>query len=807
MKPFEKFFSRIGYIRKEKAAAPSVSSSSTANPFTIWARQKKISPQRALEVYTGWVYASIRAIAMDVSGIKLRLFKKGKEQDEEIFEHDILDLLSAVNDYQTKLEFFYLAAAYLEATGNAPIYLEGAKDERSQPTALHLLNPAKIMVIANREEFPPRIQGYRYTLGGRIYDFQPYQVLSLKYPDPNDPIEGIGTVQSIAQWIDADNHAMEFNRQFFLNGARIGGFLESESSYTPEQLEYLKTSFEAAFKGVNNAYKVLALPKGTKYEEGGKTQKDLDFANLMMIMRDRIIAGFKVPRTALGITDDVNRANAEATDYVFAARTIKPIMAFIVSYLNEFLVPRYGEDLYLDFESPVPEDRAQAVDERSRSLGTAPWRTVNEVRAEEGLEPIEGGDEVQIPFSFTPIGSVAPASPEVPAKATPTGRQIIRTRYAINAKRRQAITRTIAEKAAAEIGEIIKEISEIKRKGIENLSQLTDDEYEKLYKGFAIRVDRYEKLETKAIQNFNGRQRKEVIDNLPKITKAFIERDQNGSSTKAIDKADLFDMEAEMSAFVDLSQPILYDLAGKEGKEAAALLGIEDLDILSPEVRKALDKAIELLGRSYNDTTRDLLKAKLEEGLKNGLSQDELADLVNGIYEYSDEVRAAAVARTETFRIANYATQEAWKQSGIVKSQRWYTAADERVCPYCAPLHGKVISIEEDFFKKGDEVTGSDGSKFEVDYTDVGAPPLHVSCRCYIRPEEITIEAAEKPQQIKEPDPPAPPQPQFTQEELKAQLEEALKKQAEELREEAKQQLQKEIDALNERINKALNDE
>jgi HK97 family phage portal protein len=737
----ENLLSLAGYVRMEKAVSPPVVAGASADPFTLWRTQKKVDPAKALEVYTGWVYASIRAIAKEIGSIELRLFKSKAGDDEQIFEHELLNLLSAVNGYQTKFEFFYLVAAYLEATGNAPIYLAGAEGAEAKPDALHLLVPSKVKVLANREAFPPRVDGYEYRLGSKVHKFKPEQIIHVKYPDPNDPFEGIGTVQSIAQWVDADNYAMEFNRRFFLNGARIGGFLESDAAYTPEQLEYLKTSFEAAFKGVENAYKVLALPKGTKYEEGGKTQKDLDFANLMTIMRDRIIAGFTVPRTALGITDDVNRANAEATDYVFAARTIRPIMRFVTDYLNEFLVPRYGDGLYLDFADPVPKDRAQLSDEKVKALGGAPWRSANEVRAEEGLDPIEGGDDVLAPFSLQPLGAPAPAGP-VPAKAG-NGPRAARTRFAANAKRRQALAEGVAGKAAAEAAALLKEIAGIRAKGAEGVAQLSDEEYEAVYKGFALRVDAYERRHAAAIRDFNADQRREVLGNLGRAVKAAgkpgIVADILPAG-KAVDKDALFDMEKDMAAFADLSKPILYDLAGKEGAEAAALLGIDGLDILTPEVRKALDTAIDLLSSSYNETTRDLLKAKLEQGLAEGLSQDELADLVGGVFDYSDEVRALQVARTETFRVANYATQEAWRQSGAVNAQRWYTAADERVCPYCAPMHGKVIGIDEDFFKKGDTVQGDDGSAIKVDYSDVGAPPLHVSCRCYIRPEEISLE-------------------------------------------------------------------
>lgn len=736
-KLIEKLIASAGFVRKEKAAIPHVSASGTSDPFTIWRTINKVDPAKALEAYTGWVYACIRAIAMDVMGMKHKLFRVGKDNDEELFDHETLDVLGAVNDYQTGLELKFLVAAHLEATGNAYLFLEGVNDEKTKPLALHVMVPSKVKEIVNREEFPTRIQGYEYRLGTRVYQFKPYQVIHFKYPNPSDPVTGIGTVQQIAQWVDADNYAMEFNRRFFLNGARIGGFLQTDEALTDDQLEYLKTSFEAAFKGVENAYKVLSLPAGVKYEEGGKTQKDLDFANLMMIMRDRIIAGFRVPRTALGITDDVNRANAEATDYVFAKRVIKPIMELITSYLNEFLVPRYGEDLYLSFEDPVPEDRASRMEEVSKATGGAPVMTVNEAREEYfDLEPVKGGDVVQQPFNLVPLGEVE-ETPPTDQLANGNGKQklVVRTRFARNARRRRAIADEVGKKAAKEIADIFKGIFEISKKGLPEITQLSDDQYEVVYKGFALRVDRYEKRQKQAIEDFNAKQRKEVIGNLPKILKGFV-----GSEMKAIDKNDLFDLEESMAALVDLSRPILYDLAGKEGAEAATLLGIPDLDILTPEVRRALDRAIELMSENYNKTTRLLLKEKLEEGLKQGLSQDELADVIDGVYGYSDDVRALAVARTETFRIANYATQEAWKQSGIVNSQKWYTAADERVCPYCSPMHGKVVGIDQDFFKKGDTVTGSDGSRIEVEYSDVGAPPLHVNCRCYIRPEQISLE-------------------------------------------------------------------
>lgn len=735
MTPFEKavdsVLSGIGLVRSSKASIPSVSGSGTSDPFAIWRSGggKKIDADKALDVFSGWVYACIKAIADEISAIEFELYQVKKNDDyERVYENELLDILAGANSTSTGIEMMFTIAAHLEACGNAYLYLDGVKSDTDKPKGIHILNPARIKVAITKD-FPHRIAHYEYRTKTNVLTFEAFEILHIKYPDPQNPFEGIGTVQAAAQWVDADNYAMEFNRRFFLNGARVGGFLESEATRSPEQLEYVKKSFENIYKGVENAYKVLALPKGMTYKEGGQTQKDLDFANMMDMMRDRILAAFRVPRTALGITDDVNRANAEATNYVFALRTIKPKMRLIVSYLNEFLVPRYGDDLVLDFADPVPENREQKVAEMQAATGNAPVMSVNEARENYfGLDPVEGGDDVSKPFNFLSMGKLKPKAENRPASKTMRNR--VKTPQAKRAEARRELSASIVEAAKKALEETVRLAGEAKKKGIQNV---TDDEYEALYKGFVSRVTPYENLVKESIRSFNADQKAEVIKNLSSAIKSI------KSKKKGIDVGKLFDLDEWISILVTLNGATFTDLFEKEAIEAATLLGFADIDPLTPEVREAITRSIELMSDAYNRTTLDLLKTQLEAGISEGMGIDELTGKISEIYEFGDEVRAERVARTETFRIANAATKEAWTQTGVVKTVKWYTGADERVCPMCEPLHGKIVDIEDDFFKKGDTVTGSDGSEIKLDYDDVGSPPLHVDCRCYLRPEDIQV--------------------------------------------------------------------
>ncbi len=229
-----------------------------------------------------------------------------------------------------------------------------------------------------------------------------------------------------------------------------------------------------------------------------------------------------------------------------------------------------------------------------------------------------------------------------------------------------------------------------------------------------------------AIRKLNRGQKERVLRNLEGAIKSV-------KSAKGIDKGALFNLQNEIGITIDFVTPALTDLYDKEGQAAGSLVGFD----VATLPRKILDQTISLMAKSYSETTLDLLKNKLDQGISEGQSINDLKNTISQIYEYSDESRAEMVARTEAFRTANLATKEAWNQSGVVTTIKWYTAEDSLVCPLCAPMDGQVISVNDNFFNKGDTAQGSDGSTFDITYSDVETPPLHPDCRCYIRPEDI----------------------------------------------------------------------
>lgn len=676
---------------------------------------KHVSPDKAMANFTGWSYAAVNAIASEVANIQLRLYQiKGKDH-EEVDDHPILDLLQGVNETTTGVELKYITFCHLELTGNFFWLLDGVKNENDEPTAIFPLNPGRVRVKVDKSTFPYRISHYEFTIDGKVFTFQPWQILQGKYPDPNDPFMGIGVPQTIPAWIDSDNYAMEYNRKFFINGANIGMYLTTESN-VEGQLDRIKQGVNNKYAGTENAHKIPVLPKGVKFEHTGVTHKDMDFGNLQDVTRDRILAAYRVSKTILGTAEsDVNRATSETADYVFAKRTIKPKMLLFVSYLNEFLVPRFGDDLYLTFIDPVPEDKQFRTQEMQAAVANMPVMTQNEARKSYlGLGPVEGGDKLMTPAAMQPIGATEQVDGE---ETNPTLAKTVE-----GWKTRAMRIRPGGKTATSNAYKLRKTLSESFKKAIDrtpafqvkSITDLTRDEYMEHWKRFSARSEEAKAELHKVFVTINRNQKEEVIANLADAT----------GVQKAI--GELFNLKDWMSITIDLVTPIVRRLARDEASAAFAMIGVPHKDILANEsIAAALDQGIAKMARSYNETTLDQLKKVLTEEMnaEGGTTLAKLTDAVDGVYSFADERRAGMIAKTESYRAANWANKTAWQESGVVKTIIWYTAEDDHVCPDCASLDGKEIAIDAKFF--------------DDDYSGGDTPPRHPDCRCYSRPGQI----------------------------------------------------------------------
>ena len=178
----------------------------------------------------------------------------------------------------------------------------------------------------------------------------------------------------------------------------------------------------------------------------------------------------------------------------------------------------------------------------------------------------------------------------------------------------------------------------------------------------------------------------------------------------------------------------MYDKEGNRAYDGlrywiADLAGAFNID--DPLVQEYLTDYVFTFANNINTTTEELLREAMKSGMSDGLGMSGIAEKIEGLYDTWGKWRSMLIARTETIRASNRAAAMAYRQSGVVSGKEWLVTKDDRLCPLCAPLNGKVIDLDKNFFDKGSEYTIGEADNaitMKLDYEDVGSPPLHPNC-------------------------------------------------------------------------------
>lgn len=359
---------------------------------------------RSLEIlYGGIIYSCIDAIASSVSTTERHLFiDDGDGSPDEVFDDAILEPIKRANRLQSGSDVLYLISSQIDIHGKS--YVWPRKNMRGYPIELWVLDPTKVKKAISKTEFPHEIKGYVYQDGSVRVPFEVDEIIPIIRPNVFNQFEGISTIEKARKAAEMDLDAQDYNQNFFKKGARPDGILTTEEEINEDVFDRLKKQWQQ-YEG-KDAKRTLVLEQGLKYQQLSLNQKDMDFIQSRKFSRDEILSIFKVPKSILGISDDVNRANAEAGEYIFAKYTILPRLSFIYEKFNQFYIPMFpnSERKFLKFDNPVPEDVEKLSTIRMNEVNVL--RTLNEARAEANLPAVGAeGDKLYIPINLIEVGT------------------------------------------------------------------------------------------------------------------------------------------------------------------------------------------------------------------------------------------------------------------------------------------------------------------------------------------------------------------------------------------------------------------
>jgi HK97 family phage portal protein len=201
----------------------------------------------------------------------------------------------------------------------------------------------------------------------------------------------------------------EYSGRFFQGGAHPSIVLSTDKVMTDKQKVDLQAAFAAKYSGVDNAHRLpLVLTEGFKATEISLSAEDAQLIEARKFQVVDIARAFGVPPHMIGETTGSSAVGAgyeqQARDFVM--HTLRLHLKRLEQELNRKLFPRdTGKFVRFDLGDLIEGDsKAQAEYNRAALGGPGTgqgWLTVNEIRKQKGLPPVDGGDTIFDPSKVT----------------------------------------------------------------------------------------------------------------------------------------------------------------------------------------------------------------------------------------------------------------------------------------------------------------------------------------------------------------------------------------------------------------------
>lgn len=368
--------------------------------FMGWAMPGTWSKNEAIKKYAGYVYTIVSSIAQESAKAEFLVDRLSTSGIVPVTNHPFIQLLKKPNSDDSQFQFLEMHFTFMKLAGESFWYL--ARGGRTGLVKeMYLLRPDLMEAVIDKDDPLGRIGSYMFTPTRQ--SFAKNEILHFKTPNPMDKNRGLGPVQAGRTYVETEGYTSLWTRNSIYNSGRPSGILNIKSNITPDQFEKLKRQFKQEYSGTQNAGKTLLLQgkDGIDYAKLGMELGEVALKDLKDMSRDDIMIMFRVSKTILGITDDVNRANAIEARAVFTENVIKPELDRFIDHLNVTIIPEYGVDFKLRYVDPTPKSAKEALE--AAKEGYNKWLTGNDIRISLGMKPLPGLDVIYRPINEVPI--------------------------------------------------------------------------------------------------------------------------------------------------------------------------------------------------------------------------------------------------------------------------------------------------------------------------------------------------------------------------------------------------------------------
>ncbi len=417
--------------------------------------------------------------------------------------------------------------------------------------------------------------------------------------------------------------------------------------------------------------------------------------------------------------------NAEVEDRSFYEETVLPDLVDLQDDINMQLAPRLGDEVVW-FDLRGVRALQRKITPITQTVGApallfAQIMTINEARADYGLEPVDGGDRV---LTAEEINALRGTADEGGADAVRTMLRAITTGALPPASE-------ASQEAGGDDDGQSAPPSEPPARRERRIAdpELVEQRRARIWRAADAVVTALEQRWQRSIRRLFARQLDASLARLTgKRGRQMLTRAADEPAPD-IDPGVIFDQAFWLAATAELADD-LYDEVVVAGLNRLTVSYDVSFDVTARWVREFIEARAQQLAGQVTQTTYDAIRTELVAGVADGESIDDLAKRIRKVFAHADQTRAVTIARTEVISAYNGAAVLGASQmpGDVIAAQEWIATRDSRTRKAHGAVDGEVVRIGEQF---------SLGLAYPGDPS--GPASQTVNCRCtvaFLTPEE-----------------------------------------------------------------------
>lgn len=249
-----------------------------------------------------------------------------------------------------------------------------------------------------------------------IYDDELfYQVKGIKTAIPSSDMihlrgfgldlkEGLSALDYHRQTLGLALSSQKESINFYAKGAKIDGVIEMPGAANQVLKDNIQKEFEKKYSGVNATSHTPIIDAGMKYTPIGMSASDAKYIESNSFSANEIATIFGVPAPMINQLERATHANIEQLSIDFVRYCLMPWVSKLEQeYYNKLLSTREQKGYFKFNVNSLMRGDSKTRAEFYRIMYNTSAMTINEIRALEELDKVEGGDEVMLPLNMIPM--------------------------------------------------------------------------------------------------------------------------------------------------------------------------------------------------------------------------------------------------------------------------------------------------------------------------------------------------------------------------------------------------------------------